>query len=193
MLVRLAYLVVPIVLGLTLLLERPKTRCHFNRPETDILSDADTEDAVASSSKKHHRKRRRNSCFGGADIEPLCHKFDARMLTEPWRDVFVAGADGGGEQKFHCIICKHDVSVLGKDASELLRHFASKGHFPRDQQFRFIDDDVAYNELGRRFENMDPDLRTEMLSRSQLLEDPNKRSCGISANATRVSSVVFLV
>ena len=88
MLFRLAYLGVLIVSCRPLVLKPLGARCQLNRSETDTVSDADTEDAVASSPEKRRKKRRRKRGFSGADVEPKCHKFDAGMSTEPWMDVF---------------------------------------------------------------------------------------------------------
>ena len=162
------YLVVVVVIGLTLLLERLEARYHVNRSETATEDDAAAEEAVASSNKR--RKRRRlKSGSGGADAELRYHKFTCDMLTEPRMNAFVAGLEGRDEHDFYGIIFKHDVSVRGKGAVELMRHFASKSRFSRDQRFQITADGFSYNELNRRIENMDSDLRTEIMARPPVI------------------------
>ena len=106
-------------------------------------------------------------------------------------DAFTAGPGGGDEQEVHCMICKHDVSVRGKGACELLSHSASKSQFLRYQRFRITDDGVVSRIWAIAVRNWTPIRVLKLCIVHQLLEDPDIQSCGIAEKTTKVSLVVF--
>ena len=57
-----------------------------------------------------------------------------------WARVFVSGPMNPLENPhcFYCQICCRNVSIYGKGAAEVKRHFSSREHFRRDQKWRYV-------------------------------------------------------
>ena len=56
-----------------------------------------------------------------------------------WTRFFVSGPldPRWNPYKFYCQICKGNVSIHGKGAREILRHYATERHLRKDQRWRF--------------------------------------------------------
>ena len=56
-----------------------------------------------------------------------------------WTRTFVSGPvdPKGNRYKFYCQICTGNVSIYGKGAREILRHYATEKHLRKDQRWRY--------------------------------------------------------
>ena len=59
--------------------------------------------------------------------------------------VFVSGASSGVSTRFHCLICRRDVSIQSRGAMDLARLFSSDRHWERDVAYRVQNDMPTYN------------------------------------------------
>ena len=54
----------------------------------------------------------------------------------PIFSLFVSGASNGSVSRFHCMICKRDVSILSRGAREFVHHYSGDRHWSRDVAYR---------------------------------------------------------
>ena len=78
-------------------------------------------------------KKPRVSRPGKIFKESYFHKMD-------WARPFVSGPMDPLDNPycFYCQICKRNVSIYGKGALEVKRHYSSRDHFRRDQKWRYV-------------------------------------------------------
>ena len=80
------------------------------------------------------RKRRRLLSKSGKVMK------DAYSKGIQWTRTFVSGPVDHvhNKFKFHCMLCKTNVSIFSKGAREILRHYKTEGHLRKDQKWRYI-------------------------------------------------------
>ena len=125
--------------------------------------------------KKGKRKRRFSLVAGGdddddendGDIEEVAENARAVVLfqkrkkrnseknvlsrlhcTCPALRDFVTGSSDGDPNKFHCIFCNRDISILTKGPRELMRHFLCATHQRRDQRYHLEENQFIYELNG---------------------------------------------
>ena len=76
-----------------------------------------------------------------------------RMLAlNPLFADFVTGSECGSAKLFYCRICRRDVKMGSKGATEFVRHFESKKHWEQDVTYRVHMGLPVYNKLMEHME-----------------------------------------
>ena len=111
----------------------------------------------------------------------------------PIFSLFVSGASNGSASRFHCMICKRDVSMQSRGAREFVRHFAAERHWSRDVAYRVQHGMPVYDQLTKPLE-LTSEQRAEYLK-----EDAVEKDEGFSfledllPSCTRVDSTIPLL
>ena len=66
--------------------------------------------------------------------------------------LFVSGASNGSASRFHCMICKRDVSMLSRGAREFVRHYSGDRHWSRDVAYRVQQGLPVFDQLMKPLE-----------------------------------------
>ena len=84
--------------------------------------------------------------------------------------VFVSGSSTGVATRFHCMICRRDVSMQSRGTKEFTRHYSSDRHWERDVAYRDQNDMPTYD---RQMEpmNLSTGHRDEYMSREKIAKD----------------------
>ena len=70
----------------------------------------------------------------------------------PIFSLFVSGASNGSASRFHCMICKRDVSMLSRGAKEFIRHYSGDRHWSRDVAYRVQQGLPVFDQLMKPLE-----------------------------------------
>ena len=70
----------------------------------------------------------------------------------PIFSLFVSGASNGSASRFHCMICKRDVSMLSRGAREFIRHYSGDRHWSRDVAYRVQQGLPVFDQLMKPLE-----------------------------------------
>ena len=63
-----------------------------------------------------------------------------------------SGASNGSALRFHCMICKRDVSMQSREAREFVRHFAGDHHWSRNVAYRVQHGMPVFDQLKKPLE-----------------------------------------
>ena len=70
----------------------------------------------------------------------------------PIFSLFVSGASNGSASRFHCMICKRDVSMLSRGAREFIRRYSGDRHWSRDVAYRVPQGLPVFDQLMKPLE-----------------------------------------
>ena len=84
--------------------------------------------------------------------------------------LFVSRASNGSSSRFHCMICKRDVSMQSREAREFVRHFAADRHWSRDVAYRVQHGMPVFDQLMKPLE-LTSEQRAEYLSQDAVEKD----------------------
>ena len=84
--------------------------------------------------------------------------------------LFVSGASNGSASRFHCMICKRDVSMQSRGAREFVRHFSGDRHWSRDVAYRVQHGMPVFDQLMKPLE-LTSEHRAEYLSQDAIEKD----------------------
>ena len=88
----------------------------------------------------------------------------------PVFSLFVSGASNGSASRFHCMICKRDVSMQSRGARVFVRYFAGDHHWPRDVAYRVQHGMPVFDQLMKPLE-LTSEQRAEYLSQDAIEKD----------------------
>ena len=88
----------------------------------------------------------------------------------PIFSLFVSGASEGSASRFHCMICKRDVSMQSRGAREFVRPFAGDRHWSRDVAYRVLNGMPVFDQLMKPLE-LTSEQRAEYLSQDVVEKD----------------------
>ena len=90
--------------------------------------------------------------------------------NHPVFSLFVSGASNGSASRFHCMICKRDVSMQSRGAREFVRHFSGDRHWTRDVAYRVQHGMPVFDQLMKPLE-LTSEQRAEYLSHDAIEKD----------------------
>ena len=82
----------------------------------------------------------------------------------PIFSLFVSGASDGSATRFHCMICKRDVSMQSRGSREFIRHYSGDRHWIRDVTYRVQQGLPVFDQLMKPLE-LTSNERDEYLGR----------------------------
>ena len=113
--------------------------------------------------------------------------------NHPVFSVFVSGASNGSASRFHCMICKRDVSMQSRGAREFVRHFSRDRHWSRDVAYRVQHGMPVFDQLMKPLE-LTSEQRAEYLSQDAIEKDEGfSFPKDLLAACTRVDSTIPLL
>ena len=109
--------------------------------------------------------------------ESSCSKYSSRhhlrkdmVGNHPVFSLFVSGDSNGLASRFHCMICKRDVSMQSRGAREFVRHFSGDRHWTRDVAYRVQHGMPVFDQLMKPLE-LTSEQRAEYLSQDAVEKD----------------------
>ena len=88
----------------------------------------------------------------------------------PVISVFVSGSSTGVATRFHCMICRRDVSMQSHGDKEFTRHYSSDRHWERDVAYRVQNDTPTYDHQMEPM-NLSTGQRDEYMNREKIAKD----------------------
>ena len=113
--------------------------------------------------------------------------------NHPVFSLFVSGASNWSASRFHCMICKRDVSMQSRGAREFFRHFSGDRHWSRDVAYRVHHGMPVFDQLMKPLE-LTSEQRAEYLSQNAIEKDEGfSFPEDLLPSCTRVDSTIPLL